>query len=151
MGRTKSRKGGEVTDEQIASSIQNLENKLNAVQTSLDNLKQKLNVSPAMQPEMQEEIPKPWQNNKDIKFKDGEGGRVTLSFPRIIMLIDKNIQQNNTNKPWAEIKDKLLEAKSIQEVQSEINQYSIRFSSNYVGGTRKKRRGGKRRRTSKRY
>jgi hypothetical protein len=172
MGRSKNRKGGEVSDEQIESDFQKLQNQLSAAQESLNNLGQKLNVGPEMQPEgpvmqpegpvmqpegpemqpegpeMQPEGPemqpevmnKPWQENKDLKFKDGAGGRVTLSFPRILMLLDNNIKQSNTNKPWAEIKNKLLEATSIQEVQNLINQYSIRFSSNSIGGTRKKTR-----------
>jgi hypothetical protein len=164
MGRSKSRRAGALlTDEQIASGIKNVENKLNAVQISLNNLKEQLNTNaegpimqpegpimqpegpimqpegPIMQPEgpVKEEVQKPWQNNKDMKFSDGANGRVTLSFPRLIMLLDNNIKQNNTNKPWTEIKTKLLDATSIEEVKKIIKDYSIRFSANSVGGTKK--------------
>lgn len=180
MGRSKSRKGGEVTDEELASSIQNLENKLNAAQTSLNDLKQQLNVgvnpdvkpdmqddmqpdmqddikpymqddmNSVMKPDMQDEIQKPWQNNKDIKFYDGNGGRVSLSFPRIIMLLDNNINRGNTKKDWSSIKDQLLEANTTDEVKNIIKTSGMNFSANSVGGTRKKRRCGKRRRTAKR-
>ena len=172
MGRSKSRRAGALlTDEQISSGIKNVEDKLNAVQISLNNLKEQLNNNaegpamepegPAMEPEgpvmepegpIKEEIPKPWQNNTELKFKDGAGGRVTLSFPRIMMHLNKNIDENNNKKPWKEIKMKLLDATSTGEVQNLINEYGLNLKANYIsGGTRKKRRGGKRRRTSKKY
>jgi len=163
MRHTRNRKvgGGDIDEE-----IKTIEIKLNEIQGSVNKLKEKYNTTSSITEEpvikeeetvikeegpIQETIPKPWQEDKNIKFKDGQGGRVTLSFPRIILLLSNNVEQKNTNKPWTEIKMKLLDATTTQEVQNVINQYKIRFSANSIGGTRKKRRGGKRRRTSKKY
>jgi len=163
MRHTRNRKvgGGDIDEE-----IKTIEIKLNEIQGIVNKLKEKYNTTSSITEEpvikeeetvikeegpIQETIPKPWQEDKNIKFKDGQGGRVTLSFPRIILLLSNNVEQKNTNKPWTEIKMKLLDATTTQEVQNVINQYKIRFSANSIGGTRKKRRGGKRRRTSKKY
>jgi hypothetical protein len=163
MRHSRNRKvgGGDIDEE-----IKTIEIKLNEVQDSVNKLKEKYNTTSSITEEpvikeeetvikeegpIQETIPKPWQEDKNIKFKDGQGGRVTLSFPRIMLLLSNNVEQKNANKPWTEIKMKLLDATSTQEVQNVINQYKIRFSANSIGGTRKKRRGGKRRRTSKKY
>jgi hypothetical protein len=159
MRHYKNRRGG---DGDIDEEIKTIEIKLNEIQDSVNKLKEKYNTTsssieePVIKEEetiipIQETIPKPWQEDKNIKFKDGQGGRVTLSFPRIILLLSNNVEQKNTNKPWTEIKMKLLDATTTQEVQNVINQYKIRFSANSIGGTRKKRYGGKRRRTSKKY
>ena len=163
MRHTRNRKvgGGDIDEE-----IKTIEIKLNEIQGSVNKLKEKYNTTSSITEEpvikeeetvikeegpIQETIPKPWQEDKNIKFKDGQGGRVTLSFPRIMLLLSNIDTKTNTNKPWMEIKMKLLDATSTQEVQNVINQYKIRFSANSIGGTRKKRRGGKRRRTSKKY
>ena len=163
MRHYKNRRGG---DGDIDQDIKNIEMKLNLIQDSVDKVQEKYNNTPSSIEEpvikeeetiikedgpIQETIPKPWQEDKNIKFKDGQGGRVTLSFPRIMLLLSNNVTQGNANKPWTEIKMKLLDATSTQEVQNVINQYKIRFSANSIGGTRKKRHGGKRRRTSKKY
>jgi seryl-tRNA synthetase len=160
MRHSKNRNGGGI-DEDIAA----LEIKLNKLQTSFNEIKERQNntssqvdqsattqETPAQnESPAQNVVSKPWQEDKNIKFKDGQGGRVTLSFPRIILFLDNNIKQNNTNKDWPTIKAKLLGAESVKDVQDQINLYRIRFSANSIGGTRKKRYGGKRRRTSKRY
>jgi len=163
MRHSRNRKvgGGDIDEE-----IKTIEIKLNEIQGSVNKLKEKYNTTSSITEEpvikeeetvikeegpIQETIPKPWQEDKNIKFKDGQGGRVTLSFPRIMLLLSNIDTKTNTNKPWMEIKMKLLDATSTQEVQNVINQYKIRFSANSIGGTRKKRRGGKRRRTSKKY
>jgi hypothetical protein len=155
MRHYKNRRGG---DGDIDQDIKNIEMKLNQIQDNVDKLKEKYNNTPSSieEPVIKEEpiqvtAPKPWQEDKNIKFKDGQGGRVTLSFPRIMLLLSNNVTQGNANKPWTEIKMKLLDATSTQEVQNIINQYKIRFSANSIGGTRKKRYGGKRRRTYKKY
>jgi len=93
---------------------------------------------------------KPWVDNRNMKFRDGAGGRVILAFARIMTLIDNNINRGNVNKDWASIKRDLLAANSIQEVQNVIDRYKMSFSSNYVAGTRRNKRGGKRR-TRRRY
>jgi hypothetical protein len=90
------------------------------------------------------------QTNKNKKYYDGLRGRVSLSLPRIIMLIKNNIGKNQ-NKNWSEIVEKLNNATTEDQVQNIINTDKLSFSANSIGGTRKKRRGGKRRRTSKRY
>lgn len=96
-------------------------------------------------------VPKPWQDNKDLKFNDGTGGRVSLSFPRIMTLLDKNIKLGNTTKNWSSIKNDLLAATSTDEVKSIIKSNALSFSSNSVyGGTRKKRK-ARRRKTKRRY
>jgi hypothetical protein len=92
----------------------------------------------------------PLLEDKDTKYEPGMPGRVKLSFPRIIMLIDNN-RTDNKIKNWKLIKEKLLDAKNKNDVQTIIKENQIRFSANSIGGTRKKRRGGKRSRTHKRY
>jgi hypothetical protein len=63
-----------------------------------------------------------------------------------MMLLQGNINKGNKTKDWSGIKEKLLDATSISEVNSVIKQSNINFSSNSVyGGTKKRRRGGKRR------
>ena len=79
-------------------------------------------------------VPKPWQDNKDLKFADGNRGRVTLSFPRIIMLLDKNIKTGNTTKNWSSIKDQLLAATSTDDVKNIIKTSGMNFSGNSVSG-----------------
>ena len=94
---------------------------------------------------------KPWQDDKTTKFYDGNNGRVSLSFPRIMMLIDGNISKGNVKKNWTSIKEQLLNATSVDQVKSVIQSNTLNFSSNSVsGGTRKKRKGGRRKKTSKR-
>lgn len=108
------------------------------------------NESPFEEPVMKQPVIRSWHNDKNTKFKDGAGGRVSLSFPRIITLIDNNINKGNTNKDWVSIKKELNDASSISDVQDIINKYKISFSSNYVAGTRKRRRVGKRKTHRKR-
>jgi hypothetical protein len=94
---------------------------------------------------------KPWQDDKNMKFQDGNGGRVSLSFPRIIMLIQGNINKNNTSKAWGSIKEQLLDATTLNQVKSIISENKLNFSANSVlGGTKKRRRYGRRVKTSKR-
>jgi hypothetical protein len=96
-------------------------------------------------------IPKPWVTNKEIKFKDGEGGRVLLAFSRVISHIDNNIKKGSTTKDWTTIKEKLINANSENEVQDIINQYKVKFASNYVLGGKTKRKGRRnKRKTHKR-
>jgi hypothetical protein len=99
---------------------------------------------------VKEEVVKSWVDDKNKKFRDGAGGRVSLSFSRIMTLLDNNINKGNDKKDWATIKQELKDANSVDEVQDVIDKFKISFSSNMVAGTRKKRRGGKRR-TRRRY
>jgi len=155
----------------LSSNIESIQSKLKDVQNSLDELKSDLSVKNS-EPMVEEEpekfvaegveeksettksIPNPLLQDKDTKYEPGVPGRVKLSFPRIIMLID-NIRSpkdnDTTTKKWNLIKEKLLNATNKNDVQTIIKENQIRFSANSVGGTRKKRRGGKRGRTHKRH
>jgi len=98
------------------------------------------------EPVKPKKISKPWIDNKEMKFKDGDGGKVSLSFSRLITHIDTNIKKKSTTKDWAKIKEELQNANSVDEVQNIINNYKIKLASNYVlgGKTKKKRRHNKR-------
>ena len=147
----RSRRGGDKLDD--------IQNQLDSIQQQVNELKNSSSAmeEPAMEqsvsksesvveePAMEQPVIRSWHNDKNTKFKDGAGGRVSLSFPRIMTLIDNNINKGNTNKDWVSIKKELNDASSISDVQDIINKYKISFSSNYVAGTRKRRRVGKRR------
>lgn len=143
--------------------IYDIQSRLDRIQEEVNELKNSSSMSLSEQPMMEsstmkepvieksvmeesvsQPVTKSWYNDKNTKFRDGAGGRVSLSFPRIITLIDNNINKGNTNKDWTTIKRVLNDANSIPEVQDIINRYKISFSSNYVAGTRKRRRGHKR-------
>lgn len=97
-------------------------------------------------------ISKPWVTNKEIKFKDGDNGRVLLAFSRVISHIDNNIKKGSVTKDWATIKEKLNNASSENEVQDIINQYKVKFASNYVLGGKTKKKGRRnKRKTHKRH
>ena len=154
----------------LSGNIESIQSKLKDVQNSLDELKSELSVkSPSVSEPMVEEepqkfvaegievksemsksMPNPLLQDKDTKYEPGVPGRVKLSFPRIIMLIDSN-KTDNAIKNWKLIKEKLLNATNKNDVQTIIKENQIRFSANSIGGTKKKRRGGKRSRTHKRY
>jgi hypothetical protein len=149
-------KGGDKLDD-IQRQLDDIQKQVNDLKnnsgSSMDSLMPETSVQETYTPEktiIEETVSKTWQDDKNLKFKDGSGGRVQLSFPRIMTLINNNLSKGNTNKDWATIKQKLNDANSVSQVQDVINEYKISFSSNYVAGTRKKRRGG-RRKTSKRY
>lgn len=93
---------------------------------------------------------KTWVDDKNLKFSDGDNGRVSLSFPRIMTLLDNNIKKGDTGKDWATIKSKLNDATSVDGVQGVIKQYQISFAANYIAGTRRKRRNNKKRTSRKR-
>jgi len=90
-------------------------------------------------------VNKTWVDDKNTKFRDGSGGRVSLSFSRIMSLLDNNLKKGDTKKDWSTIKSMLMGANSTDEVQNVIDKYTLSFSSNYVAGTRRKRKykGGK--------
>jgi hypothetical protein len=153
----------------LSGNIESIQSKLKDVQNSLDELKTELSVKNSesepmveaepekfvaegieVKSETSKSMPNPLLQDKDTKYEPGVPGRVKLSFPRIIMLIDSN-KTDNTIKNWKLIKEKLLNATNKNDVQTIIKENQIRFSANSIGGTRKKRRGGKRSRTHKRY
>jgi hypothetical protein len=69
---------------------------------------------------------------------------VKLSYPRIIMLLQKLISQNPTSNR-KEVLEQLQSATSQAQVQSIINNSKLRLASNYVMGGKTKKRGSKRR------
>ena len=133
--------------------------KLDDIQVQVDNIQQQLNelkngssseesVTESKSEPMEEEsvkVDKTWVEDKTKKFRDGAGGRVSLSFNRIMTLLDNNIKKGDTKKDWSSIKEKLIDANSVGEVQDVIDEYKVSFASNYVAGTRRRKRHGKKR------
>ena len=133
--------------------------KLDDIQVQVDNIQQQLNelkngssseesVTESKSEPMEEEsvkVDKTWVEDKTKKFRDGAGGRVSLSFNRIMTLLDNNIKKGDTKKDWSIIKEKLTDANSVGEVQDVIDEYKVSFTSNYVAGTRRRKRHGKKR------
>ena len=133
--------------------------KLDDIQVQVDNIQQQLNelkngssseesVTESKSEPMEEEsvkVDKTWVEDKTKKFRDGAGGRVSLSFNRIMTLLDYNIKKGDTKKDWSSIKEKLTDANSVGEVQDVIDEYKVSFASNYVAGTRRRKRHGKKR------
>lgn len=103
------------------------------------------------EPVIQATVVKSWVEDKNKKFRDGAGGRVSLSFSRIMALLDNNINKGDVKKDWASIKRDLNNANSVEEVQNVIDRYMISFSANYVAGTRRRNRKGGKRRTHRRH
>jgi hypothetical protein len=84
---------------------------------------------------------KEWVTNKDIKFKDSQGSRVTLSFDRIITLLNEKIRKGDGNKSWGLIQSNLNGANSIDEVNKVIQDNELTFSNNSIMGGRRMRKG----------
>jgi hypothetical protein len=110
----------------LSGNIESIQSKLKDVQNSLDELKTELSVKKSesepmveaepekfvaegieVKSETSKSMPNPLLQDKDTKYEPGVPGRVKLSFPRIIMLIDSN-KTDNTIKNWKLIKEKLL-------------------------------------------
>ena len=165
MGRysRRNRKGGEKLDDiQVqVDSIQQQLNELKGTRSSSmseesmpesmpESIPESMSESiPEPMPELMEEasvkVDKTWVDDKNKKFRDGAGGRVSLAFSRIITLIDNNIKKGDTKKAWSDIKEKLTDANSVDGVQDVIDTYKVSFASNYVAGTRRRKRHGKKR------
>ena len=154
----KNRRGGDKIDD-IQSQVDSLQQQLNELKSSSSSSMGESMEEPmvesmeepmveSMEEPMVEEsvkIDKTWVDDKTKKFKDGDGGRVSLSFNRIMTLLDANIKKGDTKKEWSSIKEKLTDANSVDEVQDVIDEYKISFSSNYIAGTRRRKRHGKKR------
>jgi hypothetical protein len=145
-GRNK--RGGDKIDD-IQSQLDSIQQQVNELKGSRNTVEESLTEEQVEEPVV-EQVVKSWVDDKEKKFRDGAGGRVSLSFSRIITLLDNNINKGNNKKDWSTIKQELKDANSVDEVQDVINKYKISFSSNMVAGTKKKRRSGKRR-THRRY
>jgi hypothetical protein len=144
---SRSKRGGDKIDDiqSQLDSIQQQVNELKGSRTSVEESPAVESVEEPVEEKVEEKVVKSWVDDKDKKFRDGAGGRVSLSFSRIMTLLDNNINKGNTKKDWATIKQELKDANSIGEVQDVIDKFKISFSSNMVAGTKKRRRGGKRR------
>ena len=151
----KNRRGGDKIDD-IQSQVDSLQQQLNELKsssissTSEESMGESMEepIVESMEEPMVEEsvkVDKTWVDDKTKKFKDGDGGRVSLSFNRIMTLLDANVKKGDTKKEWSSIKEKLTDANSVDEVQDVINEYKISFSSNYIAGTRRRKRHGKKR------
>ena len=146
----KNRRGGDKIDD-IQSQVDSLQQQLNELKSSSSS-----SMSESMSESMPESMPEPmveesvkvdktWVDDKNKKFRDGDGGRVSLSFNRIMTLLDSNVKKGDTKKDWSSIKEKLTNANSVDEVQDVIDNAKLSFSSNYIAGTRRRKRHGKKR------
>ena len=143
----KNRRGGEKLDD-IQSQLNDLQSQLNDLKSSSSSSMTEEAVVESMPEPMVEEsvkVDKTWVDDKNKKFRDGDGGRVSLSFNRIMTLLDNNIKKGDSTKEWSSIKEKLLDANSLDEVQDVIDKYKMSFASNYIAGTRRRKRYGKKR------
>jgi hypothetical protein len=151
----RSRKGGDKIDDiqSHLDDIQKLVNELKSSSKSDEIEIEKTEEKPAEMEEIVEEakpeVDKYWVADKSIKFSDGVGGRVNLSFDRIMTHLNTNIKKGDTKKDWETIKTKMMDANSEDEVKDIIKEYKLDFYSNYVAGSRRRKRHGKKR-TSKR-
>jgi hypothetical protein len=156
----RSRKGGDKIDD-IQSHLNELQKLVNELKSNtksheiVDEIVEEKDTPEEVveevveEEEVKPEVDKYWVADKSIKFSDGVGGRVKLSFDRIMTHLNTNIKKGDTNKDWETIKSKLLDANSEDDVKDVIKEYKLDFYSNYVAGSRRRKRGGKKR-TSKR-
>jgi hypothetical protein len=148
MGRhsRRSRRGGDKIDD-IQSQLDSIQQQVNELKGSSSSMSETESMPETESlPEVKEEtvkVDKTWVDDKNKKFRDGDGGRVSLSFNRIMTLLDSNIKKGDSTKDWVIIKEKLSDANSLDEVQDVIDKYKMSFASNYIAGTRRRRRRGK--------
>jgi hypothetical protein len=151
----KNRRGGDKIDD-IQSQLDDIQSQLNGMKSSSSSSMGEESMPESMPESMTESMPEPmveesvkvdktWVDDKNKKFKDGDGGRVSLSFNRIMTLLDSNIKKGDSKKDWSTIKEKLSDANSLDEVQDVIDNSKLSFSSNYIAGTRRRKRHGKKR------
>jgi hypothetical protein len=144
----KNRRGGDKLDD-IQSQLDSIQQQVNELKGSSSSMSETESM-PEIEslPEVNETVKvdkSSWVDDKTKKFRDGAGGRVSLSFNRIMTLLDNNIKKGDTKKDWSTIKEKLVDANSVGEVQDVIDEYKVNFASNYVAGTRRRKRYGKKR------
>ena len=157
VGRSKKNKrGGEKLDD-IQSQLIEIQTQLNDMKSSTSSSMSEsmseestpeefiLESTPEPMVEESVKVDKTWVDDKNKKFRDGDGGRVSLSFNRIMTLLDNNIKKGDTKKDWSSIKEKLTDANSVDGVQDVIDNSKLSFSSNYIAGTRRRKRHGKKR------
>jgi len=148
----KNRRGGDKLDD-IQSQVDKIQQQLNELKSDSSSMPESEDTpqpeampEPEVMPEIETvEVDKTWVDDKNKKFRDGAGGRVSLSFNRIMSLLDNNIKKGDSKKDWSSIKQKLTDANSVGDVQDVIDEYKVSFASNYVAGTRRRKRHGKKR------
>ena len=147
----KNRRGGDKIED-IQSQVDSLQQQLNELKNSSSSSMGEESMGESMEEPMEEpmvdesvKVDKTWVDDKNKKFRDGDGGRVSLSFNRIMTLLDASVKKGDTKKDWSTIKEKLTDANSVDGVQDVIDDYKISFSSNYIAGTRRRKRHGKKR------
>ena len=147
----KNRRGGDKIED-IQSQVDSLQQQLNELKNSSSSSMGEESMGESMEEPMEEpmveesvKVDKTWVDDKNKKFRDGDGGRVSLSFNRIMTLLDANVKKGDTKKDWSTIKEKLTDANSVDGVQDVIDDYKISFSSNYIAGTKRRKRYGKKR------
>ena len=151
----KNRRGGDKIED-IQSQVDSLQQQLNELKNSSSSSMGEESLGESMEEPMVESMEEPmveesvkvdktWVDDKNKKFRDGDGGRVSLSFNRIMTLLDANVKKGDTKKDWSTIKEKLTDANSVDGVQDVIDDYKISFSSNYIAGTKRRKRYGKKR------
>ena len=147
----KNRRGGDKIED-IQSQVDSLQQQLNELKNSSSSSMGEESMGESMEEPMEEpmveesvKVDKTWVDDKNKKFRDGDGGRVSLSFNRIMTLLDASVKKGDTKKDWSTIKEKLTDANSVDGVQDVIDDYKISFSSNYIAGTKRRKRYGKKR------
>jgi hypothetical protein len=142
----KNRRGGDKIED-IQSQVDSIQQQLNDMKSSSSSSMSDSMSSSMEEPMMEEsvKVDKTWVDDKNKKFRDGDNGRVSLSFNRIMTLLDANIKKGDSTKDWSSIKEDLSSADSVDGVQDVIDKYKISFASNYIAGTRRRKRHGKKR------
>jgi hypothetical protein len=142
----KNRRGGDKIED-IQSQVDIIQQQLNDMKSSSSSSMSDSMSSSMEEPMMEEsvKVDKTWVDDKNKKFRDGDNGRVSLSFNRIMTLLDANIKKGDSTKDWSSIKEDLSSADSVDGVQDVIDKYKISFASNYIAGTRRRKRHGKKR------
>ena len=91
-------KGGAINLTEINQQLINVSNDLDKIGSKVEKIQQGINKSKSVGDEETISTPMPtpdvkeWVTNKDIKFKDSQGSRVTLSFDRIMKLLNEKIR-----------------------------------------------------------
>ena len=105
--RRRGRGGGKIED--IQTQLDSIQEQVNEIKNSSSNtVSESLpEPEPVFIPELVSK-PKPiiksWVSDKTIKFNDGNSGRVTLSFDRIITLLDNSIKKTIQKKIGLQLK-----------------------------------------------
>jgi len=149
-------KGGSINLTEINQQLINVSNDLDKIGSKVEKIQEGINKSKSVGDEETISTPMPtpdvkeWVKNKEIKFKDSQGSWVTLSFDRIMTLLNEKIKKGDVNKSWGLIQSNLIGANSIDEVNKVIQKNKLKFYNNLIMGGRRTRRMRKGRVTKRR-